>query len=95
MRMKQAKHIANMFVDIYKVGPLTYPEVFQCNNGSKFKAEVTKMLEKHGAKVRHTTTKYKHTHMAFVEALNKLLAENVLKIQDAQGLSDPKKVSLT
>ena len=51
-----------MFVDICKVGPLTYPKVFQCNNGSEFKAEVTKMLEKHGVKMQCTMTKYKHTH---------------------------------
>ena len=38
-------------------------------------------------------TKYKRTHMAFVEALNKLLAENLFKVQDAQDLNDPEKVS--
>ena len=46
MRTKQAKEIANMIADIYKVGPLTYPKVFQCDNGSEFKAEVTKVVEK-------------------------------------------------
>ena len=45
MRTKQAKDIVDMIADIYKVGPLTYPKVFQCNNDSGFKAEVTKMLE--------------------------------------------------
>ena len=30
--------IANMITDIYKVGLLTYPKVFQCGNGSDFKA---------------------------------------------------------
>ena len=37
--------------------------------------------------------KYKHTHTAFVEALNKILAERLFKVQDAQQLNDPKKVS--
>ena len=36
---KQAKDVADMIVDIYKVGPLTYPKIFQCDNGSEFKAE--------------------------------------------------------
>ena len=36
---KQAKDIADMFANIHKVGPLTYPKIFQCNNGSEFKAE--------------------------------------------------------
>ena len=38
-------------------------------------------------------TKYKHTHTAFVEALNKILAERLFKVHDAQELNDPKKVS--
>ena len=52
LRMKQARDIAEMIVDIYKVGPLTYPKIFQCDNGSEFKGEVTKMLEKQGVKIR-------------------------------------------
>ena len=70
-----------MIADIYKVGPLTYPKIFQCDNGGKFKAEVTKMLEKHEVKIKRTMTKYKHTHTAFIEALNKMLAERLFKVQ--------------
>ena len=40
-------------------------------------------------------TKYKHTHTAFVEALNKILTENLFKVQDAQELNDPEKASST
>ena len=95
LRTKQAKEVAEMISDIYKVGPLTWPKVFQCDNGSEFKGEVTKMLEKRGVKIRRATTKYKHTHTAFVEALNKSLAENLFKVQDAQELNDPEKISST
>ena len=52
LRTKQAKDVAEMIADIYKVGPLTYPKIFQCDNGSEFKGEVTKMLEKHGVKIQ-------------------------------------------
>ena len=38
-------------------------------------------------------TKYKHTHTAFVEALNKILAERLFIAQDSQELNDPEKVS--
>ena len=93
--MKQVKDVYNMIADIYKVGALTYPKVFQCNSGSEFKAEVPKMLEKHGVMIQCATTKYKHTHMAFVEALHKLLAEQLFRVQDAQELNDPKKVLST
>ena len=95
LRTKQARNVAEMIADIYKGGPLTYPKMFQCDNGSKFKAEMTKLLEKHEVKIQHVTTKYKHIHTAFVEALNKILAERLFKVQDAQELNDPDKVSAT
>ena len=82
-----------MIADIYKVGPLTYPKIFQCDNGSEFKGDATKMLERNEVKIQQVTTKYKHTHTAFVEALNKILAERLFKVQDAQELNDPEKVS--
>ena len=53
------------------------------------------MLEKGRVKIQYTMTKYKHTHMAFIKALSKLLAEQLFKVQDRQELNDPKKVSLT
>ena len=95
LRMKQACNVAEMIANIYKVGPLTYPKIFQCDNGSEFKAEVTKLLEKHEVKIQRVMTNYKHTHTAFVEALNTILAERLFKVQDAQELNDPEKVSAT
>ena len=95
MRTKQAKDVADMIADVYNVGPLTYPKIFQSDNGSKFKAEVTKLLEKHEVRIQCAMTKYKHTHTAFVEALNKMLTERLFKLQDDQELNDPDKVSAT
>ena len=84
-----------MLLDIYKKGPLKYPETFQCDNGSEFKGEVTKLLEKHNVKINRATTKYWHWFTAFVERMNKTLAEILFKIQDAQELNNPKKDSKT
>ena len=95
LRTKQAKEVAEMIKDIYKSTPLTWPDEVQVDNGSEFKAEVKKLFEKHNVEIRPATTKYKHTHTAFVEALNKVLAENLFKIQDAQELNDSEKVSST
>ena len=95
LRTKQAKDAAKMIADIYKVGPLTYPKTFQCDNGSEFKADVTKMVEKHEVKIQRVMTKFKYIHTAFVEALNKILTEKLFKVQDAQELNDPDKVSVT
>ena len=80
MLTKQSADVAH----IYKVGPFTYPKTFQCDNGSKFKAEVTKMLHKHGVMTQHTKTKYKHTQTAFFKDLNKLCAGKLFKVQDVQ-----------
>ena len=91
LRMKQAKVVSNIITDIYKVGPLTYPDVFQCNNGNEFKAEITKILEKHGVMILCAMMKYKHTHMRFIRALNKLLSEQLFKVQDVQELNNPEK----
>ena len=44
--------MAEMIADIYKVGPLMYPSIFQCANGSEFKVGVTKLLKKHGVKIQ-------------------------------------------
>ena len=93
LRTKQARDVAEMISDIYKVGPLKYPKIFQCDNGSEFKGDVTKMLEKNEVKIRRVTKKYKNTHKAFVEALNKILGERLFKVQDAQELNDPERVS--
>ena len=52
LRTKQARVVAEMIADIYKVGPLMYPKIFQCDNGSEFKGEMTKLLEKQEVKIR-------------------------------------------
>ena len=44
-----------MIADIYKVGPLKYPKIFQCDNSSEFKGDMTKMLEKQEVKIRRVT----------------------------------------
>ena len=93
LRIKQACDVAEMVADIYKVGPLTYPSTLQCYNSSEFKEEMTKVLGKHEVKIRQVTTKYVYTHTAFVESLNKILTERLFKVQDAQELHDPEKVS--
>ena len=52
LRTKQARDVAELIADIYKVGPLKYPKIFQCDNCSEFKGEVTKILEKNEVKIQ-------------------------------------------
>lgn len=97
LRTKTASDVAFLLKNIYenKQIPLTYPKIFQCDNDSGFKADVNKLLEKHGIEIRRTTTKYKHTHTTFVESLNRVLSEKLFKIQDVQELNNPEKVATT
>ncbi|XP_057310226.1 uncharacterized protein LOC130648207 [Hydractinia symbiolongicarpus] len=83
LRTKKVSEVANMIKDIYKAGPLHYPKTFQCDNGSEFKSDVSKLLESKGVEIKWVTTKYQHTFTAFVESYNKVLAERLFKTQDA------------
>ena len=76
-----------------KGGLFKYRKTFQCDNGSEFQKEVTKLLEKENVDIRRETTKYKHIYTAFVEVFNKELAKLLFKLIDAQELQDPEKVS--
>ena len=76
-----------------KGGVFKYLKTFQIDNDSEFKNEVTKLFQKHNVEIWRATTKYKHTHTAFVEAFNKELAKLLFKPMDAQELQEPEKVS--
>ena len=91
---KKSGKVAFVLGAIYKKdGAFKYPMVLQIDNGSEFKGEVTKLFEKHNVDIRRATTKYKHTHTAFVEAFKRELAKLLFKPMDAQELQDPEKVS--
>ena len=92
---KKASEVAASFADIYKKGPLKYPQELHVDNGTEFGADVLKLMREHSVEVRRVTTKYHHHFTAFVENFNKTLAERLFKIQDAQELNDPTRDSKT
>ena len=58
LRPKKSSEVAFVLEAIYKKGSIfKYPKVFQCGNGSEFRKEVTKLLEKHNVDIRRATTK--------------------------------------
>ena len=69
-----------------------YPRVFQHDNGSEYKSEMTKLREKQKADVRRATTNHKHTHAAFPKAFGKELAKQLPKPTNGKNLQDPEKV---
>jgi len=93
LKTKKASEVAERFKDIYKKGPLRYPEELHVDNGTEFKSDVDKLMKEHSVKVKRVTTKYHHKFTAFVENFNGVLAPLLFKIQDAQELNDPSKDS--
>ena len=52
LKTKKSSEVAFVQEAIYKKGGVfKYPKVFQCDNGSEFKNEVTKLLEKHNFEI--------------------------------------------
>ena len=80
LRTKKSSKVVFVLEAIYKTDDaFKYPMTFQCDNGSEFKNEVSKLLEKHSVEIQRATTKYEHTHTAFVEAFNKEQAKLLFK----------------
>ena len=75
LRTKKASDFTFVLEAILKKGGIfKYSKVFQWDNESEFKSDVTKMLEKHSFDIWRIT-KCKHTHTAFVGAYKKGLAK--------------------
>ena len=94
LKTKKSSKVAFVMEAFYKKGGLfKYTKAFQCDNGSEFKNEMRMVLQKHSVEIQRRTTKYNHTHTAFVEAFNKELVKLLFKSMDVQELQDPEKVS--
>ena len=56
---QKTSEVAFVLEAIFKTGGMfKYPKTFQCDTGSEFKSEVTKLLEKNNVEIRRATTKY-------------------------------------
>ena len=75
LKTKETKEVAEALKDIYKKGPLGYPNELHVDTGTEFK----------GVLIKSVVTKYHH-NFAFVENFNKILAQRLFKPQDAQEL---------
>ena len=94
LKTKKASEVAEMLKDVYKKGPLRYPQELHVDNGTEFKADVLKLMKEHDVKVISVTTKYHHNFTAFVERFNKTSSEkDCLNSEDAQELQNPTKDS--
>ena len=90
LKTKKASEVAKVFQDIYKKGPLKFPEELHVDSGTEFKGDVLKLMKENNVPVKSVVTKYHHSFTAFVENFNKLLAVMLFKPQDAQELESGK-----
>ena len=88
---KEESGVAFLLEAVYKkCGASKFPKVFQCDNGSVFKCDVTKLLKKYNVDIQRTTTKCKHAHTAFVADFNKgLTTETVVSVHECTRDSGP------
>jgi len=90
LKTKKASEVAEMFKDIYRKGPLRFPDELHVDSGTEFKGDVLKLMKEHNVPVKSAVTKYHHNFTAFVENFNKQLAVKLFKPQDAQELRSGK-----
>ena len=86
LKTKEAKEAAKALKDIYKKGPLGYPNELHVDSGTEFKGEVIKLAKEHNIVIKSVVTRYHHNFTAFVGNFNKILAQRLFKPQDAQEL---------
>ena len=88
LSMKKASDVAFLLKNMYesKANLLKRSEVFKCDKGNEFRADVLKLFEGHNVNINTIVTKYKHTHTAYVENFNKRLAEKLFMIMDAKEM---------
>ena len=82
---KLADEVAKAFASIYSNGPLTWPKTLMVDDGNEFKASVTTIMSKHGVKIRRADPGH-HRSQAFVESLNRRLAERIFRKQAQKEL---------
>ena len=56
LRTKKASEVAEMFKDIYKKGPLRYPQDLHVDSGTEFKGGVLKVMKEHNVSVSQNST---------------------------------------
>ena len=87
---KYAKEVAQAFQWIYDNTPLTYPKTLIVDEGSEFRGDTTKLMEKHDVIVQRGDPS-QHCSQGIVERFNRTLANRLFTYQYHKELEDPSK----
>ena len=85
---KYAKEVAQAFQWIYDNTPLTYPKTLIVDEGSEFRGDTTKLMEKHDVIIQHGDPS-QHRSQGIVERFNRTLADRLFSYQYHKELEDP------
>ena len=89
---KDSNEVAKAFQNIYRRGPLTWPQMLQVDPGREFMEGVTNEMEKHETYIRRGRTEI-HRDQAIVERFNRTLAERLFGHQYAVEMTSEGKRS--
>ena len=87
---KNTKEVAQAFQWIYENTPLTYPKTLIIDEGSEFRGDTTKLMEKHDVIIQRGDPS-QHRSQGIVERFNKTLADRLFTYQYHKELEDPSK----
>lgn len=85
LRTKNSAEVAQALNAIYSRGPLRFPRLIQCDEGSEFKGAVNQLLLKHNVTVRRGVVGL-HRSQGIVENFNRQLAERLFTYQYSKEL---------
>ena len=87
---KYAKEVAQAFQWIYENTPLTYRKMLIINEGSEFRGDTTKLMEKHDVIIQRGDPS-QHRSQGIVERFNRTLADRLFSYLYHKEFEDPSK----
>ena len=87
---KNSKDVSQAFQWIYENTPLTYPKTLIIDEGSEFRGDMTKLMEKHDVIIQRRDPS-QHRSQGIVERFNRTLADRLFSYQYHKELEDPSK----
>ena len=87
---KNGKEVSQAFQWIYENTPLTYPKTLIIDEGSEFRGDTTKLMDKHDVIIQRSDPS-QHRSQGIVERFNRTLADRLFSYQYHKELEDPSK----
>ena len=87
---KNSKEVSQAIQWIYENTPLTYPKTLIIEEGSEFRGDTTKLMDKHDVIIQRSDPS-QHRSQGIVERFNRTLADRLFTYQYHKELEDPSK----